>query len=325
MNRLAKIIATTFIVVATAVVGISLSSLFWMGMEIQHMTIRTTVLIAGVVCLLNQWVYMSRLKNVNIGRIAYFVCLALSIVASISQIDEVQHALSLEYGWLFDGVSVACLISGAVASYYYLRYTSSQPDNFTIVLAPAVSTLTAVAVGVGLSIVAEILPMLKPIFPYVALVGAYVALGIYIYEKKMLPYSDGVVLKVSKGSGMSRPTRKKAQPLSLVMDEMYKIASRHSYGRKCTFDSTLDIDIKSECQGGDIVFLINARCRVGKGARTDYDVERVRDSVDGILSNLDNVLVSEAQSVLRRAQESYTSYNIDYRITTKIAEYKIIR
>ena len=47
--------------------------------------------------------------------------------------------------------------------------------------------------------------------------------------------------------------------------------------------------------------------------------------MDSILESIDTVVVSEAQSVLKRAQENYGSYNIEYRVRSKIGNYEIVR
>ena len=315
-------IVNIFVCLVGVVVGVAICSWWWPSVEVSEMTISTAVVVAGVVCLVNQTVYLTPRLHATVGRVIYFVCLGLSIVVGLCGLPTIDSVVASGQGWLYEGVSMASLVSGSVASWYYLRYSCAEIDSTTIALAPLVSSLSAVGVGVAGSLLCEIIPILRPILPYITIIVVNLTLGIYIWKKKLLPYSAGLVL-VSPTT--SRKTSRRPQPISLVLDEMSKIASRHSYQRKCTFDSILEVYIKSECVGGDILFVIDAVCKVGKGARTDYDVERVRASVDSILESIDNVVVSEAQSVLKRAQETYGSYNIEYRVRSKIGNYEINR
>ncbi|MBO5925724.1 MAG: hypothetical protein J6Q52_05660 [Clostridia bacterium] len=315
-------IVNIFVCLVGVIVGIAICSWWWPSVEVETMTISTAVVVAGVVCLVNQIVYLSPRQNTTVGRVIYFVCLGASIVVGFCELPAIERAIESGQGWLYEGVSMASLVSGSVASWYYLRYSCAEIDATTIALAPLVSSISAVGVGVAGSLLCEIIPMLRPILPFIMIIVVNLALGIYMWKKGVLPYGEGLVL-VSPST--SRKPSRRSQPISLVLDEMSKIASRHSYQRKCTFDSILEVRIKSECVGGDILFVIDAVCKVGKGARTDYDVERVRASVDSILESIDNVVVSEAQSVLKRAQETYGSYNIEYRVRSKIGNYEINR
>lgn len=316
-------IVNIFVCLVGVIVGLATCSWWWPSVDVSDMTISTTVVVAGVVCLVNQSIYLSPRQNATVGRVIYFVCLAVSIVIGFCELPAIDHAIESGLGWLYEGVSMASLVSGSVASWYYLKYSCADIDATTVALAPLVSSISAVGVCVAGSLLGEIIPILRPILPYMLIVVVNLALGLYIWKKGVLPYGEGLVL-VSHGS-TSRKSSKKPQPISLVLDEMSKIASRHSYVRRCTFDSTLEVRIKSECVGGDILFVIDAVCKVGKGARTDYDIERVRSSVDSILESIDTVVVSEAQSVLKRAQENYGSYNIEYRVRSKIGNYEIVR